>query len=261
MGHHRNLKTPVRQGTVRILIISSFPSSSLIVISLFCHLIPLSNSLPRTDILVHFIDILSYLQQMKNFNSLIQLLSSLHSSTISKLKKSWAVRTSLFNFFLSCHSSCHFCSQLTVCSSVIRTFFLPGVNSYYPLLYLLFQFSFSQNLPKAKKEIFDKITSLMSNSHHYKNYHEALHEVERGSPCIPLVRTAILSLVFSISLSRPSSHILIAVVCQDLFTIEDSNETLIQDTSDGKIVNWEKMTLLAKSTALCFSTFRSSLSL
>lgn len=46
----------------------------------------------RTEILCHFIDILSNLYALKNFNSLIHVLSSLHSSTISKLKRSWNVR-------------------------------------------------------------------------------------------------------------------------------------------------------------------------
>eukprot|EP01124_Arcella_intermedia_P026369 TRINITY_DN4941_c0_g1_i1.p1 TRINITY_DN4941_c0_g1~~TRINITY_DN4941_c0_g1_i1.p1 ORF type:complete len:1664 (+),score=378.11 TRINITY_DN4941_c0_g1_i1:107-5098(+) len=52
-----------------------------------------SSNEDRALAIIHFIHVLQHLKELNNFNSIIQILSSLHSSTVSKLKNSWKLIT------------------------------------------------------------------------------------------------------------------------------------------------------------------------
>eukprot|EP01130_Rhizamoeba_saxonica_P006063 TRINITY_DN2402_c0_g2_i1.p1 TRINITY_DN2402_c0_g2~~TRINITY_DN2402_c0_g2_i1.p1 ORF type:complete len:1540 (-),score=356.43 TRINITY_DN2402_c0_g2_i1:72-4364(-) len=45
----------------------------------------------RTDLLVKFIQVMEHLEELRNYNSLVTVLGSLHSLPVSKLKKSWEI--------------------------------------------------------------------------------------------------------------------------------------------------------------------------
>eukprot|EP01124_Arcella_intermedia_P009174 TRINITY_DN15952_c0_g1_i1.p1 TRINITY_DN15952_c0_g1~~TRINITY_DN15952_c0_g1_i1.p1 ORF type:complete len:1775 (-),score=412.71 TRINITY_DN15952_c0_g1_i1:1327-5910(-) len=124
------------------------------------------NSKSRCDSISYFIHILQHLEQLKNFNGIIHVLSSLHSSTIGKLKGAWLL------------------------------------------------------LGKKEKESFDRITQLMSNYYHYRNYNEALSQVDENTPCIPLL----------------------SIICSDLFAVGDN----IPDQKSPGWINWTKIELMTK---------------
>jgi len=96
------------------------------------------------------------LEQIHNYNGVIQVLSSLHTSTISKLKQSWEVSFLTFRF-----------------SPIPRILFL--------IDYLL------KLVPRDKRAFFDRMTALMSNLGHYKAYHDQLYALPDETPCIPLI--------------------------------------------------------------------------
>eukprot|EP01128_Nolandella_sp_AFSM9_P004527 TRINITY_DN2042_c0_g1_i3.p1 TRINITY_DN2042_c0_g1~~TRINITY_DN2042_c0_g1_i3.p1 ORF type:complete len:1421 (+),score=346.70 TRINITY_DN2042_c0_g1_i3:484-4263(+) len=116
----------------------------------------------RTRTIEFFISVAKNLEQLRNYDGLMQVLSSLHSSTIGKLKQSWI------------------------------------------------------NINKKSQEQFDRLTELMSNLGHYKNYTEAFGKIPESTPAIPFV----------------------SMVLQDLFLLEDNMEDTLDEFED--FVNWSK---------------------
>jgi len=98
---------------------------------------------------------------MNNFDGVIQILSSLHHSSIAKLKSSWEM------------------------------------------------------LPKKTNDLFQEITDLLSNTHHYQKYRTVLRAIPYDTPCIPLM----------------------SLISQHMFLIHDNYD----DYVEKDWINWMKM--------------------
>ena len=103
-------------------------------------------------------------------------------------------------------------------------------------------------VPKDKRAAFERVTTLMSNTGHYKAYHDELHALAPDTPCIPLICAR--PPRPSLPLPLPAHALLLAVICQDLFTVNDSNADYAQASERKDWINWEKMTLIARCAPL-----------
>eukprot|EP01130_Rhizamoeba_saxonica_P014786 TRINITY_DN6497_c0_g1_i1.p1 TRINITY_DN6497_c0_g1~~TRINITY_DN6497_c0_g1_i1.p1 ORF type:complete len:701 (+),score=136.25 TRINITY_DN6497_c0_g1_i1:1272-3374(+) len=79
-----------------------------------------------------------------------------------------------------------------------------------------------EHVPKKSKETFNKLTLLMDNQGHYRNYTKSINQLHNEVPCIPLI----------------------SIVCQDIFKIEDSMDNFSKEPEGW--IQWSKMSQLAK---------------